>query len=55
LLDGRLDAAEAVAAAQLDESFQIEVWGEDKEQAQRRTAPAAEIAAAAQFISLLRA
>ena len=55
LLDGRLDAAEAFAAAQLDESFQIEAWGEDIEQAERRAALAAEIAAAARFISLLRA
>ena len=55
LLDGRLDAAEAFAAAQLDESFQIEAWGEDIEQAARRAALAAEIAAAARFISLLQA
>jgi chaperone required for assembly of F1-ATPase len=53
LLDGRLDAAEAFTAAQLDESFQIEAWGEDIEQAERRAALAAEIAAAAQFRSLL--
>jgi chaperone required for assembly of F1-ATPase len=55
LLEGRLDADQAFAASQLDESFQIEVWGEDSEQAERRAALAAEIAAAAQFISLLRA
>jgi chaperone required for assembly of F1-ATPase len=54
LLEGRLDADQAFAASQLDESFQIEVWGEDAEQAKRRAALAAEIAAAAQFISLLR-
>jgi chaperone required for assembly of F1-ATPase len=54
LLEGRLDAAEAFAASQLDESFQIESWGEDTEQAERRAGLAAEIAAAAQFISLLR-
>lgn len=54
LLEGRLDAAEAFTAAQLDESFQIEAWGEDMEQAERRAALAAEIAAAAQFMSLLR-
>jgi len=54
LLGGHLDAGEAFAAAQLDESFQIEAWGEDKEQAERRAALAAEIAAAAQFTSLLR-
>jgi chaperone required for assembly of F1-ATPase len=54
LLEGRLDAAEAFAAAQLDESFQIEAWGEDMEQAERRAVLAAEIAAAARFISLVR-
>ena len=54
LLEGRLDAAEAFAAAQLDESFQIEAWGEDAEQAERRAALAGEIAAAARFKSLLR-
>jgi chaperone required for assembly of F1-ATPase len=53
LLEGRLDAGEAFAASQLDESFQIEAWGEDKEQAERRAALAAEIAAAAEFMSLL--
>jgi chaperone required for assembly of F1-ATPase len=55
LLEGHLDAAAAFAASQLDESFEIEAWGEDKEQAERRTALAADIAATAQFISLLQA
>jgi chaperone required for assembly of F1-ATPase len=55
LLEGRLDADQAFAASQLDESFQIEAWGEDAEQASRRAALAAEIVAAARFISLLRA
>jgi chaperone required for assembly of F1-ATPase len=55
LFEGRLDAAEAFAASQLDESFQIEAWGEDTEQAERRRALAAEIAAAARLWSLLRA
>jgi chaperone required for assembly of F1-ATPase len=55
LFEGRLDAREAFAASQLDESFQIEAWGEDPEQARRRRALAAEIAAAAQFWSLSRA
>jgi chaperone required for assembly of F1-ATPase len=55
LLEGHLDAGEAFAASQLEESFQIEVWGEDAEQAERRRALAADIQAAAQLISLLRA
>jgi chaperone required for assembly of F1-ATPase len=54
LLEGRLGADRAFAASQLDESFQIEAWGEDAEQATRRAALAAEIVAAARFISLLR-
>jgi chaperone required for assembly of F1-ATPase len=54
LLEGRVDAGEAFAAAQLDESFQNEAWGEDAEDAQRRAALAADIAAAARFVALLR-
>ena len=54
LLEGRLDAGEAFTASQLDESFQIESWGEDAEQAKRRAALAEEISATAQFMSLLR-
>jgi chaperone required for assembly of F1-ATPase len=55
LLEGQLDAQQAFAASQLDETFQIEAWGEDAEQAERRRALAADIRAAAVFISLLRA
>ncbi len=55
LSEGHLDAEGAFAASQLDESFQIEAWGEDAEQAARRGALAADIQAAARFISLLRA
>jgi len=54
LVEGHLDAEEAFAASQLDESFQIEAWGEDAEQAERRRSLAADIQAAARFISLLR-
>jgi chaperone required for assembly of F1-ATPase len=54
LLEGRVDADEAFAASQLDESFQIEAWGEDAEQTERRRALASDIEAAARFISLLR-
>jgi chaperone required for assembly of F1-ATPase len=54
LLEGRLDAGKAFAASQLDESFQIEAWGEDAEQAERRALLAAAIAAAARFLELLR-
>jgi chaperone required for assembly of F1-ATPase len=53
LLEGRLDAASAFAASQLDESFQIEAWGEDAEAAQRRRAIAEDIGATARFLELL--
>jgi chaperone required for assembly of F1-ATPase len=55
LLESQLDAQEAFAASQLDESFQIEAWGADSEQAERRSALAADIAAAARFMLMLRA
>jgi chaperone required for assembly of F1-ATPase len=55
LVEGNLDAAGAFAVSQLDESFQIEAWGEDAEQAARRRALAADIHAAARLISLLHA
>ena len=53
VLEGRLDAGEAFAVSQLDESFQIEAWGEDAEAAARRQALAGDIAAAVRFIALL--
>ena len=53
LMEGRLDAEAAFAASQLDESFQIEAWGEDAEAAARREALAADITAAARFLELL--
>jgi chaperone required for assembly of F1-ATPase len=55
LLDGRLDAAAAFAVSQLDETFQIEAWGEDAEAAARRQGLAEDIAAAARFVELLDA
>ena len=54
LLEGRIDPNEAFAASQLDETFQIEAWGEDLEQAARRRKLAVEIAATARFVSLVR-
>jgi chaperone required for assembly of F1-ATPase len=55
LVEGRLDAEQAFAASQLDESFQIETWGEDPEQVPRRQALAADVVSAARFLLLLRA
>ncbi len=54
LVEGRLDVENAFATAQLDESFEIEQWGEDAEQAQRRAALKADMALAHRFIRLLR-
>lgn len=53
VIEGRVDAGAAFAASQLDESFQIELWGEDAEATARREALAADIAAAARFLELL--
>jgi chaperone required for assembly of F1-ATPase len=53
LYEGRLDAGTAFAASQLDETFQIEAWGEDAEAAARRAALAEDIAGAARFLDLL--
>ena len=55
LFEGRLDPEGAFVASQLDESFQIEQWGEDAEAAARRMAIAEDIAAAARFAVLLAA
>lgn len=55
LVAGRISPDEAFAAAQLDESFQIEKWGEDAEQTQRRAALKEDLALAARFAALLRA
>ena len=55
LFEGRLDADSAFEASQLDETFQIEAWGEDSEAAIRRRNIAADIEAAARFIALLAA
>lgn len=54
LFDGRIDAETAWRASQLDETYQIERWGEDSEAGERRAALRAEIAAAAQFLALCR-
>jgi len=54
LFEGRLDADSAFAVSQVDETFQLEAWGDDAEAAARRRALAADIAAAAQFLELLR-
>jgi chaperone required for assembly of F1-ATPase len=54
LIEGRLDVEGAFAAAQLDETYEIELWGEDPEQTRRRAALKDDMALAARFIELLR-
>lgn len=53
LIEGRIDAEAAFASAELDQSYQIERWGEDAEQARRRAGLKEDIALAARFVSLL--
>jgi len=55
LVEGRISAEEAFALSQLDESFQIEQWGEDDEAMRRRAGLRTDIDAAARFVALLRA
>ena len=54
LTEGRLDADAAFDAAQLDETFEIEQWGEDPEQMRRRAGLKEDIALAARLVELLR-
>ncbi len=54
LMEGLLDADSAFAAAELDQSFQIEKWGEDAEQAKRRAGLKEDMALAARFAALLK-
>lgn len=54
LLEGEIDAEAAWAAAQLDECYQSEQWGEDAEAVERREALRADIADVARFYRLLR-
>ncbi len=53
LVAGHIEAGEAAAAAALDETYQIERWGEDAEAAARGRAVTADVAAAARFVALL--
>ncbi|MFO1056833.1 MAG: ATP12 family protein [Dongiaceae bacterium] len=54
LLEGRLDAEGAWCAAQLEEDYQIERWGEDAEATKRRSALRADLDAVVRFLALLR-
>ncbi len=50
---GRVGADAAFEAAELDETFQIELWGEYPEATRRRTAVCADLAAARRLFELL--
>lgn len=54
LLEGRISPDEAFDAAQLDETYQIEHWGEDTEATKRRTNLRADINDCRRFMDLLR-
>lgn len=55
LVGGRVDADTAFELSQLDESYQIERWGEDDEAAERRRNLREDIRWAAAFLDLARA
>lgn len=52
LVEGRLSGEEAFAASQLDETYQIELWGEDAEATRRRKALREDVMAASGFLQL---
>ena len=54
LAHGRLSAAEAFEAAELDATFQIEQWGEDPEATRRRAAVRADLEAAQRLMTLVK-
>ncbi|HEX4504156.1 MAG TPA: ATP12 family protein [Alphaproteobacteria bacterium] len=53
LVEGRIDAEEAFAAAELDSGFEIDRWGEDAEATRRRAVVAADLKAARRFHDLV--
>jgi chaperone required for assembly of F1-ATPase len=53
LAEGEIDLERGWAAAQVDELFQTEKWGEDAEAAARRARLKGELAAALRFLELL--
>lgn len=54
LVAGHINAETAYELSQLDESYQIERWGEDQEAVTRRANVRADIKAAARFLDMLR-
>ena len=53
IAEGRLSSQEASAAAQVDETYQIERWGDDPLAVKRREGVARDIDAGARFLALL--
>ena len=53
LAEGEIDAETAFEVSQVEETFQIEQWGEDEEAVDRRARLKADIAAADRFLELL--
>jgi len=53
LVEGRIDADEAFHISQLDETFEIEKWGEDAEQTKRRENLLEDIRLTGRFLELL--
>lgn len=53
LIQGRLTAAQAFEAAEVERSYQIEQWGEDKEAAEERESLMRDLDAAERFVGLL--
>ena len=53
LTEGRIDAGEAFETSQIDESYQIERWGEDAEHEAQRAAIRADLKSTANFLRLL--
>jgi chaperone required for assembly of F1-ATPase len=53
LLEGRLTAAQAFEAAEVERTYQIEQWGEDAEEARERASLQQDLDAAERFLTLL--
>jgi chaperone required for assembly of F1-ATPase len=55
LVEGRIDGTEIFDLAELDETYQIEKWGEDDEAVNRRAIRRRDLTETAEFLRLLRA
>lgn len=55
LFEGELDAEQALAASLLDEEFEIERWGREREMERRHNVLRHDVKAAARFLACLRA